>query len=308
MRHADPHGAKSGVEHSRPVSYPSPEGGTWSPPDLRDRVAVVTGATRGVGRGIAEVLGQCGATVYVTGRSTRAHPRHENPEWSVDAAAEAVTALGGHGIAAPTDHADDAQVEALFERIRAEHGHLDVLVSNVVGNDESWEQLRRNQFGRVWRTDVEHWDQQMSIGVRSNFVAARFGLPLMLGRPHPLLVFTGERPNAPASHPDPIADLRAHATARMAFTFAAQLADEHVTAVHLAPGDVITHVRRGNDDDAPWKPDEESVFYSGRAVAALAADPDALGLSGQTLTVDGLAERYGFTDIAGSRPDPNART
>lgn len=294
------------MEHSGAVSYPTPEGGTWSAPDLRDKVAVVTGATRGVGRGVAEVLGQCGATVYVTGRSTRSAPLHDEPEWSVDATADAVTSLGGQGIAAPCDQGDDLQIEALFDRVRSEHSQLDILVNNAVGADMPYADIWRNAFGRIWRTDVEHWDQHMTIGVRSNFVTSRFGLPLMVGHPS-LLVFTGEKPGVDASHPDPVADLRAHATARMAFTFANHLSDEKVTCVCLVPGDVITHARR-KGEKGPWQPEQESVFYTGRAVALLAHDPRAVELTGRTLPVAECAERYGFTDITGNRPDPNART
>jgi NAD(P)-dependent dehydrogenase (short-subunit alcohol dehydrogenase family) len=243
----------------------------------------------------------------VTGRSTRAHPRHDEPEWSVDAAADAVTEHGGVGIAAPCDHQDDAQVAALFDRVRSDHRRLDVLVNNAVGADQTFRDLWRNQFGRIWQTDVEHWDQQMTIGVRSNFVAARHGLPLMIGHPA-LLVFTAERAAAEARHPDPIADLRAHATARMAFTFAEHLRAEQVTCLGLTPGDVITHVRR-QGDDSPWQPHQESVFYAGRAIAAIAADTTTrLDWTGRTVDIGQCAERYGFTDITGNRPDPHATT
>lgn len=288
------------------MPYPTPDGGSWSPPNLAGAVAVVTGATQGLGRGIAEVLGQSGSTVYVTGRSTRSRPLHGEPDWSVEAAAEAVTRAGGHGIAAPCDHCDDVQVAALFERVRAEHDRLDILVSNAFGQDMPLRDVWRNQFGRIWQTDLEHWDQQMTTGVRSNFVTARFGLPLMIGR-QALLVFTGETPCDDARHPDPVADLRAHATARMAFTFAAHLADQKVTCIRVTPGDVITHSRR-KGDDSPWNPNHETVYYAGRAVAALAADRERLILTGQTMSVDACASRYDFTDVTGSRPDPHAIT
>lgn len=294
------------MEHCRTVTYPSPEGGTWRAPNLAGTVAVVTGATRGVGRGIAEVLGQAGATVYLTGRSTRSRPLHEDPEWSVDAAADAVTQLGGRGIAVQCDHLDDAQVTRLFERVRTEHGRLDVLVNNAIGADMALADVWRNQFGGVWAVDVEHWDQQITMGVRSSFVASRLGLPLMIGH-RSLLVFTGEWPMADAGHPDPIADLRAHASARMAFTFAKQLRVHEVAVIYLVPGDVITHVRR-RGDESPWQDTQESVFYAGRAVAALAADADVMSMTGEAVRVDECARRYDFTDITGTRPDPHART
>lgn len=290
----------------RAVSYPSPEGGTWRAPDLGGKVAVVTGATRGVGRGIAEVLGQCGATVYVTGRSTRSSPLHEESTWSVDAAAEAVTRLGGQGIAAQCDHLDDTQVQRLFSRVKADHGQLDLLVNNVIGADMALADVWRNQFGGVWAMEVEHWDQQITTGVRSGFVASRFGLPLMMGH-RSSVVFTAEWPLADSGHPDPVADLRAHASARMAFTFANQLRAHEVAVIDLVPGGVITHVRR-RGVDSPWEDAHESVYYTGRAVAALVADPEVMSLTGSVVRVDECATRYGFTDITGVNPNPHARS
>jgi NAD(P)-dependent dehydrogenase (short-subunit alcohol dehydrogenase family) len=244
--------------------------------------------------------------VYVTGRSTRDAPKHGEPDWSVDAAADAVTRLGGEGVAVRCDHGDDAQVAALFDRVASDRGRLDILVNNAVGGDMAAADLHRNQFGGVWRADVAHWDNNMTVGVRSSFVATRFGLPLMMGHPS-LVVFTSEWPNVEARHPDALADLRAHATSRIAFTFAKQLLDHQVASVCLVPGDVLTHARRRNND-APFEAHEESVFYAGRAVATLAADPSAIELTGQTIRVDDCAARYGFTDVSGHRPDPHAIT
>ena len=150
---------------------------SWLPPDLRDRVAVVTGATRGLGKGIAAVLGECGATVYVTGRTTRAAPRSEFPGTSVEQTAELVSSRGGTGVPVPVDHTVDEQVEALFERVRREQGRLDLLVNNVWGGEEI-----EGRDRPIWEQPISHWRAMMNVGARAHFVATHYAVPLMLPR------------------------------------------------------------------------------------------------------------------------------
>lgn len=288
-----------------------PLGGRWAPPDLNGQVAVVTGATRGVGRGIAEVLGQCGATVYVTGRSTRQHPTVGESEWSIEAAAEAVTAGGGRGVPVRCDHSVDAEVERLFAQVEAEHGRLDLLVNNATGNDYHGDPTQTGgidfdktwgaMFAPVWAKPVDWWDANMGVGVRSSFVACRYGLPLMLGH-RSLVVFTTEPLAEEAFHPDPIYDLRAHSTRRMALTFSQQLSPQQVTALCLLPGDVQTHTRRKGTEDEPLTDDVESVYFAGRAVAALAVAEDLSSHAGKALHAWECALAYGFTDVHDAVP------
>lgn len=159
----------------------------WTPPDLRDRVALVTGASYGVGRGVAEVLGECGATVYITGRSTRMSPSG-NHKWSVEETADSVNGRGGTGIAVPLDHSDDSQVEGLFEQIRGEHKRLDILVNNV------WQWGPMGAYSApAWEQPVERWDAMVGLGVRAQFVTTKLALPLMMDDGG-LIAFTQERP------------------------------------------------------------------------------------------------------------------
>lgn len=273
---------------------------------LKGRVAVVTGASRGAGLAIARVLGEAGATVYVTGRSTRAGKRTESLPGTVEDAAEQVSARGGKGIGVRVDHTVDADVEALFERVGAEQGRLDLLVNNAWGGYEHYHEAPFD--APCWEQPfAQRWDAMYTAGVRAHLVASCLAAPRMFRRgeqePPALIVSTiawafGEYLG------NLFYDVAKAALVRMAFGLAHELKPHRVAAVALAPGFMRTervmdaHTRKAFDLGVT-----ESPEYLGRAVAALAADPGLLTRSGQVLTVGDLAREYGFTDVDGRQPE-----
>lgn len=290
----------------------------WDPPDLSGRVAVVAGATRGVGRGIAEVLGECGALVYVTGRSTRAAPTAGNPEWSIEAVADAVTAGGGTAVPVRCDHSRDDEVEALFHRVAVEQGRLDLLVNNLVGWSDSTEGADAvpAEFAgqELWKQPLAWFDANFSSGVRAHLANCRFGVPLMLQRRRGLVLFTSERAaTVPSRAWDTVLDLRAVATERLAGLLAHQLRDHGIASLLLYPGWTRTEEIVASFEAGSYplvKTREEllektvSTHFSGRAAARLLADPDVMERSGRFVVVADLAREYGFTDTDGRQPDP----
>jgi NAD(P)-dependent dehydrogenase (short-subunit alcohol dehydrogenase family) len=269
----------------------------WSPPDLRGAVASVTGASYGVGRGVAEVLGECGATVYLTGRGGR--------RWTVDETAELVAAAGGTGIPVRVDHTDDVQVAELFTRIGREMGRLDLLVNNV------WQWGPREGYDApTVEQPPARWDAMFGVGVRSHFVATRFALPLMLRRRRGLIVLTQERPGDDRRFlQNVVVDAAAAAMQRMARYLAAELRDDGITAVLVYLGWVRTaNMGMGFDPSEVGMSEEELLAVTqspalvGRAIAMLATDPDVIAKSGRTLYAGDLATEYGFTDVDGRVP------
>jgi NAD(P)-dependent dehydrogenase (short-subunit alcohol dehydrogenase family) len=271
---------------------------TWRPRDLKGKVALVTGASRGIGRGIAEVLGECDATVYVSARS--------------DAIDDVAKSIGG--IAVRCDHADDAQVEALFAQIRKEQGRLDVMVCNAIswgadfGSDGN-EAAR----AKLWKKPMKWWDTNFNVGVRSHLACCHFGLPLML-KNGGLIAFTSEYPQPDPKYQDVVLDTRAHATARMAAVVAAQLKKKRVACVVVVPGfprteGILEAWEAGNPSFKGWTEEDfyantESVHYAGRGVASLASDPDVMERTGEVLRALELAKAYGFSDVDGRLPEP----
>jgi NAD(P)-dependent dehydrogenase (short-subunit alcohol dehydrogenase family) len=257
----------------------------WTPPDLAGRVAVVTGATRGVGRGIAVVLGECGATVYVTGRST------------VDEVAAEVTERGGHGIAARTDHTDDGQVEALFARVGEEQGRLDLLVANAWGGYESYD--RESFTAPFWEQPVERLDTMFRTGLRAQFTAARAAAPLMLNRGR-LLACTGFTSETHYLGALPYDVVKA-GVGRLVAGAAHELRPHGVAAVGVWPG--FTRTERVEAafaaGGATPPPETHSVELPGRAIAGLLADPDLMSFSGRGIQVAELAARYDYEDTDG---------
>lgn len=276
---------------------------------LKDKVAVVTGASRGGGRGIALVLGEEGATVYVTGRSIRGDStRPDLPGTTIEETAEQVTARGGVGIPVQCDHTQDEQVEALFERVKQEAGRLDILVNNVWGGYENYDDAAFDV--PFWKQPLWRWDKMFTAGVRAQFTASRLAAPLMLSQRQGLIVSTTawDRGKYLGSVPYYVAKA---AVSRMAYGMALELREHNIAVLALAPGWMRTEdvLARFKTDEQRWQevPElraTESTEYVGRAVAALATDPHIMQKSGHTLMVGDLAREYGFADIDGRYVPP----
>ena len=253
-----------------------------------DRVVVVTGAARGIGRGIALELGATGATVYVTDRDSRAKTHSPLPG-TVEDTAEQLTERGGRGIAVTVDQRDDAAIEALFERIGEEQGGLDLLVANAgAGNDLPF------RPGPFWELALEHWHNMFDCGVRGHLVTARFAAPLLMQR-RGLVVLTGYKDPASAVLGNHVYyDLAMHATSRLAHCLAHDLRPQGVGVVCVAPGFTRTEAIVAALGDHPRGSD--SVAYPARAVRALYEDPVVQRHTGRTLSVAELAAEYGFED------------
>ncbi|WP_053849954.1 SDR family oxidoreductase [Streptomyces sp. NRRL B-24085] len=279
---------------------------------LQGKVALVAGATRGAGRGIAVELGAAGATVYVTGRSTRARrSEYDRPE-TVEDTADLVTAAGGHGIAVPTDHLDPAQVRALVDRIADEQDRLDVLVNDIWGGEHlfAWD-------SPLWEHDLDNGLRLLRLAIDTHAITSHHALPLLLRRPGGLVVEMTDGTDAYNRENYRVSffyDLAKTAVVRMAFALGHEVGPRGATAVALTPGwlrseMMLDHfgVREDNWRDAldrvPHFAISETPRYVGRAVAALAADPDVARWNGQSLDSGSLARTYDFTDLDGSRPD-----
>src|SRR4029453_19336351 len=279
---------------------------------LAGKVALVAGATRGAGRGIAVELGAAGATVYVTGRTTRDHQsEYARPE-TIEETADLVSASGGKGIAVRVDHLVAEDVERLVGRIRAEQGRLDVLVNDLWGGEKLFEWNKP-----VWEHDLRNGLHLLSLGVHTHLITAHYALPLLIERPGGLLVEVTDGTaayNAEHYRNNPFYDLAKVSVTRMAWAHAKDLAPHGATSVSITPGWLRSEmmleafgVTEANWRDATAKVPHfvisETPRFVGPAVPALAADPDRARWNGQSLSSGGLAQVYGFSDLDGSRPD-----
>jgi NAD(P)-dependent dehydrogenase (short-subunit alcohol dehydrogenase family) len=302
---------------------------TWSPERnaLRGRVAVVAGATRGAGRGIAAALGEAGATVICTGRSTRAGNEtsdYDRPE-TIEETAELVTQLGGTGIAVQVDHLDPAQVQRLATRVGSAHGSIDILVNNIWGGEllkggpAQWNTP-------IWELDLDRGLRILRLGIDTHLITSHHLLPLMVGRPGGLLVEVTDGTidhNASNYRISVFYDLVKVAVNRLAFSQGHELAPYEATAVAVTPGWLRSEMMLDNygvtednwreallddrPDGLPTAPppfvESESPRYVGRAVAALAADPDRARWHQRSVTSAEMAKEYGFTDLDARQPD-----
>jgi NAD(P)-dependent dehydrogenase (short-subunit alcohol dehydrogenase family) len=276
---------------------------------LAGKVALVAGGTRGGGRGIAVELGAAGATVYVTGRSSGAGRSDLNRPETIEQTADAVTGAGGRGIPVRTDHSRPDEVRALVERIAAEQdGRLDVLVNCVWGGDPltDWEHP-------LWEQDVEAGLRLVRQAVETHVITSRFALPLLIARKTGLVVEVTDG-NTARYRGAFFYDLAKSAVIRLAVAQAAELKPYGVAAVAVTPGFLRSEAMLENFGvtEANWRdgaavdPDfaySETPAYLGRAVAALAADPDVMAKTGRALATWGLYREYGFTDADGTQPD-----
>lgn len=275
-------------------------------------IALVAGATRGAGRGTAVALGEAGATVYVTGRSTRGQRSEVDRPETIEETAKLVTAAGGEGIAVPTDHLDPPQVARLVERIDAEQGRLDVLVNDIWGAEHLFEWK-----SPVWEHDLENGLRLLRLAIDTHLITSHHALPLLVREPGGLVVEmtdgTAEY-NADHYRLTMFYDLAKTAVTRMAWGLAQELGPHGATAVALTPGWMRSEAMlehhsvsesnwRDATEDSPHFCISESPRYVGRAVAALAGDPERARWNGQSLSSGQLAQVYGFTDLDGTQPD-----
>jgi NAD(P)-dependent dehydrogenase (short-subunit alcohol dehydrogenase family) len=287
--------------------------------DLRGTIALVTGASRGAGRGIAIELGAAGATVYVTGRTTRSDQPDTYAEvleaskldvmpGNIDDTAEEVTRQGGDAIAVRCDHTNPADVASLFERIERCHGRLDLLVNNAWGGHESFDGEFHQPF---WKRPLAEWDAMMDRGLRNHWLASRHAAPLMIRQGQGLIVSTTFWDRDRYLTGNLIYDLAKAGINRLALGMAEELRDHGVASVAVSPGWMRTElVLAAHDtDEEHWtKRTElartESPRYLGRAVVALACDPNVHERTGSVVRVGDLAKHYGFVDVDGRRIPP----
>jgi NAD(P)-dependent dehydrogenase (short-subunit alcohol dehydrogenase family) len=287
---------------------------------LRDRIAIVTGGSRGAGRGIAVELGAAGATVYVTGRSRRGAPAASYASFlaqaelaampgSIDDTADEVTAAGGRGIAARCDHTEPAQVRDLFARVEREQGRLDLLVNNAWGGHETF--TMASLSAPFWEQSLDQWESMFDRGVRNHVIACHAAAPLFIRQGRGLIVTTTFWDRGHYLKGNLFYDLAKAAMNRLAFAVAEELRPHGVTSLAVAPGWMRTELILAGfkADEQTWQQHPplartESPRYLGRAVAALAADPDVQAKSGTVQLVGELARTYGFTDIDGRAPPP----
>ena len=274
---------------------------------LADKVAVVAGATRGAGRGIACMLGEAGATVYCTGRSVRGRPATGDRPETIEGTAEMVTAYGGRGVAVRVDHTVEDEVRELFARVEADEGGLEILVNDVWGGDALTE------WGRpFWRLTLDKGFRMLERAVHSHVITSRHAVPRMLGR-GPGVIFEITDGDTYGYRGNLFYDLVKTSVIRLAFAMATELRRRDVAVLAVTPGflrseAMLDHFgvteenwRDGAKNDPNFLA-SETPFFVGRAVAALAADERVAARSGRVYSSWDLAEEYGFDDVDGRRP------
>jgi NAD(P)-dependent dehydrogenase (short-subunit alcohol dehydrogenase family) len=274
---------------------------------LTGKIAVVAGATRGAGRGIARMLGEAGAFVYCTGRSVRGAPATPGRPETIDETAEMIVAAGGEAVAVRVDHSKPEEVDALFARVKREHGKLDILVNDIWGGDEITE------WQPFWTLDLSKGFKIFDSAVRTHIITSRYGAPLMIENKSGLIVeiTDGDTSGYRGAF---FYDLAKSGAVRMAYGMATDLRGTGVTALAVTPGFLRSEamLERMGVTEANWRDavqkskgfeESETPVYVGRAVAALAADPKVHRKAGKVFASWTLAKEYGFTDADGRQPD-----
>jgi len=275
---------------------------------LTGKVAVVAGATRGAGRGIARALGEAGAIVYCTGRSVRGNPSPYGRSETIEETAETIVAEGGRAVAIRVDHTVEAEVAALFERIKREHGRLDVLVNCIAGEDPMMA-----QWASFRRADLSHGEAILRQSLLSHIITAKHGAPLMIGKRRGLIVEVTEGDLLLAGG-NILTQIVKFSQKALATIWAAELLKHNVAAIAITPGFLRseTMLEHFGVTEVNWREagrkdrnflESESPLFVGRAVAALAGDSRVLDHSGQLLSSWEMGRQYGFTDADGRRPD-----
>jgi NAD(P)-dependent dehydrogenase (short-subunit alcohol dehydrogenase family) len=279
-----------------------------SAPPLSGQVAVVAGATRGAGRGIARALGEAGATVYCTGRSVRGNLSPYGRPETIDETADMIAAGGGIAISLRVDHTVESEVQSLFARVDREQGRLDILVNSIAGEDPMM-----GQWGSFWKADLTNADAIFRQSLISHIITAKHAAPIMIRERRGLIVEVTES-DILGGGGNPMAQVVKLGLKGLALNMAAELSSHCVAAVAITPGFLRSEsmlegmgVTEANWRDAGKKDnnflESESPLFIGRAVAALAQDPDVLNRSGQLLTSWELSRKYKFTDYDGRQPD-----
>ena len=270
---------------------------------LAEKVAVVTGASRGVGKGIALGLGEAGATVYVTGRTTQAGSDIDELGGTVFTTAEEVTTIGGKGIAIACDHRDDSQAEKVFQQVAQERGRLDILVNNAWGGYSQMEHDGEFTWRKpFWSQPFWRWDAMFQSGVRAAYVASAFAARMMTEQKNGLIVnvsyWAAQKYMANVAYGTAKA-----AVDKMTADMAREAEEFKVAVISLYPGLVRTELVMR---DAQYfdMSNFASPQFVGRVIAALASDPDVMKKTGQVLVGAALAEEYGIRDIDGKQPRP----
>lgn len=287
---------------------------------LTGKVALVAGATRGAGRAIAVELARAGATVYATGRSTRSARSEYNRPETIEETAELIEAAGGKGVSVRVDHLEADQVAALVQRIDTDHGRLDILVNDIWGGENLFD-----WNARLWEHNLDNGLHLLRLAVDTHLITSHYALPLLIRRPGGLVVEMTDGTadyNAGNYRVSAFYDLAKSAVLRLAWSQGHELADFGCTAVALTPGWMRSEMMLENHGvtEATWRdavarpaeppyPDpghfgiSETPTFTGRAVAALAADPDLARWNQASLSSGQLAQEYGFVDVDGSAPD-----
>jgi dehydrogenase/reductase SDR family protein 1 len=263
--------------------------------DLAGKITVVTGSSKGIGRGTAIALGEAGATVYITGRTSG------DGALTIEETASLVDAAGGRGIPVQVDHGDDQQIASLFDRVKSESGHIDLLVNNVykVPNPPAW-------GGGFWDHPLQIWDDQVGIGLRAHYIALWHAASLLFNAPPGALIVNVSSPGGESYHFSSSYGAGKAGLDRLTADIAIELEPKGVAAVSLYPGAVSTEfIVEASGGKVP--PGLQSPLFVGRSIAALAASGKAMDRTGTVQWVEDLAKEFGFVDEQGTQPPGYSR-